>query len=199
MIRRFALLSIALHLSVTLALVGSNVSRLAAPSAVLQATLTAPSASVSERQPSANRPGASHTEAPPLLTDSTSTAQIAAARAGSTGSAAGDSSSSSDAPGNQAIINHLLSELRVAFDSGFIYPPIARRHGWQGKVQLGLTVAADGRLSDLSVLSSSGYPVLDDDAVRTLVRIGTLPRAAEILAGRSIRLQLPVYYRLIES
>ena len=84
-------------------------------------------------------------------------------------------------------------------DAGFIYPPIARRHGWQGQVQLGLTVDAEGRLSDLSVLASSGYPVLDADAVRTVARIGSLPRAVEVLAGRSIRLQLPVFYRLIES
>ena len=199
MIRRFALLSVVLHLSVATAFVHRNPLRLAAPSAELQATLMAPQASVPERPRSAGRSGRSHTDAPRLLTDTRSAARVAASSEGSTNATADRSNDQSDATGAQAIVNHLLSELRVALDAGFIYTPIARRHGWQGKVQLGLTVAADGRLSELSVLSSSGYAVLDADAVRTVARIGSLPRAAEALAGRSVRLQLPVYYRLIES
>lgn len=199
MIRRFALLSIALHLSVALALVGSNVSRLAAPSAALQATLAAPQARAPTRSRSANDTDIPVFGAPPLLSATQSTAHVDAATGTSQSvPVSGHGRVDTDA-GTQAIVNHLLTELRAAFDAGFIYPPLARRHGWQGQVQLGLTVGADGRLSDLCVLSSSGYPVLDADAVRTLARIGTLPRATEILAGRHVRLQLPVYYRLIES
>jgi protein TonB len=196
MIRRFTLLSVALHLSVALAFFRSVPLHLAAPSAELQATLMAPQASISGRRQPANHTDQSSADAPPLLTATRSATQVGAKN---TDSGADRSNGQSDATGNQAIINHLLSELRMAVDAGFVYPPIARRHGWQGKVQLGLTVAADGRLSDLSVLSSSGYAVLDADAVRTVARIGSLPRAAAALAGRSVRLQLPVYYRLIES
>lgn len=199
MIRRFALLSVALHLSVAIALVHSGLSRLAAPSAELQATLVTSQAIVPARTASASRRNdQSPVDASPLVTDTASSARIATAPAGALQAAAGPNNGQDDA-GNQAIVNHLLSELRTALDAGFIYPPIARRHGWEGQVRLGLTVDADGRLSDLCVLSSSGYSVLDKDAIRTVARIGTLSRAAEVLAGRSIRLQLPVFYRLIEG
>lgn len=200
MIRRFALLSAALHLSVAIALAYSGPSRLAAPSAELQATLVTSQTIVPARTASASRPSHRSTvDASPLVTDTASSARIATAPAGAVQAAAGSNNSQDAAAGNEAIVNHLLSELRAALDAGFIYPPIARRHGWQGQVQLGLTVDADGRLSDLCVLSSSGYSVLDKDAIRTVARIGALSRAAEVLAGRSIRLQLPVFYRLIEG
>lgn len=198
MIRRFALLSVALHLSVAIALAHSSLSRLAARSAELQVTLATSRATVPARTaPTSRRNHQSPIDASALVTDTASTARIATAPADAVQAA--DPNNGQDDAGNQAIVNHLLSELRAALDAGFIYPPIARRHGWEGQVQLGLTVDADGQLSDLCVLSSSGYSVLDKDAIRTVARIGVLSRAAEVLAGRSIRLQLPVFYRLIEG
>ncbi len=97
------------------------------------------------------------------------------------------------------LVNHLLAELRAAFDARFVYPPLARHHGWQGQVRVGLTVEPDGHLSELRILSSSGYAILDRDALQTLARIGALPQALPRLDGQSYRLQLPVVYRLIES
>lgn len=47
-----------------------------------------------------------------------------------------------------------------------IYPPDARARGEQGVVQLNLHVLSDGRVDDAQVLKSSGFPQLDDYAVR---------------------------------
>lgn len=97
------------------------------------------------------------------------------------------------------LVNHLLAELRAAIDAQFIYPPLAHRHGWQGHVRVELTVEPNGHLSELRILSSSGYAILDRDALQTLTRIGSLPQVIPRLDGQSYRLQLPVVYRLIES
>jgi len=50
------------------------------------------------------------------------------------------------------------------------YPPRARRAGLEGSVDCVLTVEADGRVSSVRVLRSSGHPLLDDAARRALGR-----------------------------
>lgn len=95
--------------------------------------------------------------------------------------------------------NHLQSLLRAAFEAEFVYPSLARRQGWQGRVQIALRVEADGRFSELRVLQSSGHVSLDHDAVRTLQRIGQLAEARSWLDGRAMHVELPVIYRLLES
>lgn len=105
----------------------------------------------------------------------------------------------SETQGDAHLVNHLLAELRAAIDARFVYPPLARQHGWQGQVRVGLTVEPDGHLSELRILSSSGYAILDRDALQTLTRIGALPQTRTRLDGQPYRLQLPVVYRLLES
>lgn len=101
--------------------------------------------------------------------------------------------------GDQQRRNHLQSLLRAAFEAEFVYPSLARRQGWQGRVQIALRVEADGRFSDLQVLRSSGHATLDHDALQTLQRIGQLAEARLWLEGRAMRVELPVIYRLLES
>ncbi len=45
-----------------------------------------------------------------------------------------------------------------------VYPPLARRMGWQGKVLLRLTVEPDGRVGRVEVEKTSGFPLLDRSA-----------------------------------
>lgn len=101
--------------------------------------------------------------------------------------------------GDQQRRNHLQSLLHAAFEAQFVYPALARRQGWQGRVQIALRVEADGRFSELRVLRSSGHASLDHDALQTLQRIGQLAQARLWLEGRPMRMELPVVYRLLES
>jgi len=78
------------------------------------------------------------------------------------------------------------------------YPELARRHGWEGKVQLGFRVEGSGAIDGIRVTHSSGNRVLDESAMRALQRIRFVP--AELwLDGYSAEMQLPVIYRLSES
>jgi len=45
------------------------------------------------------------------------------------------------------------------------YPEVAATAGQQGKLELRFTIRKDGRLEDIRLIKSSGYPILDDEAI----------------------------------
>lgn len=144
----------------------------------------------------------------PGTKDKTATSAVRAAKSTPTSEFNSVSSDTAGSPaqdahvaeqGDQQRRNHLQSLLRAAFEAEFVYPSLARRQGWQGRVQIALRVEADGRFSDLQVLRSSGHATLDRDALQTLQRIGQLAEARLWLDGRAMRVELPVIYRLLES
>jgi protein TonB len=67
------------------------------------------------------------------------------------------------------------------------YPPDARRQRQEGVVVVNVEVEADGRAGDVNVSRSSGFPLLDDAAVRAVrrwlfepARAGGLPVASRV-------------------
>ena len=88
----------------------------------------------------------------------------------------------------------LLEALLPHFD----YPPLARRRGWQGRVNVGLHVAADGDLTRIHLVKSSGHALLDRAAVRNITELRSIPRAAQWLEGNGMDLVLPVRYQLAD-
>lgn len=48
------------------------------------------------------------------------------------------------------------------------YPFVARRKGWEGAVVLLVKLEADGRVEEVGVLESSGYDLLDQEAVKAV-------------------------------
>jgi periplasmic protein TonB len=56
-----------------------------------------------------------------------------------------------------------------------VYPIIARRKGYQGTVILEVLVNQDGKVEDLRVYQSSGYPSLDDSASTSVFQWTFLP------------------------
>ncbi|MBI5491515.1 MAG: TonB family protein [Deltaproteobacteria bacterium] len=48
------------------------------------------------------------------------------------------------------------------------YPDIASRSGWQGKLRIDFRINKDGTVSDIKLMKSSNYPVLDDAAITAL-------------------------------
>lgn len=98
-----------------------------------------------------------------------------------------------------AVADHLKSALFRRLRAHFQYPLIARLRGWQGLVKVGVRVEADGTLSHLRVIETSGYSILDDNSLRTVRAIAHVPRAAGWLQGRHVDLVLPVKYRLTQG
>jgi protein TonB len=74
------------------------------------------------------------------------------------------------------------------------YPRIALMRQWQGTVVLQLEFEGEGRLSAVRVLSSSGYEILDQQALE-MVR-ETAPHLPVALAGRPLTIDVPIVFRI---
>ncbi len=71
------------------------------------------------------------------------------------------------------------------------YPDQARRMGWQGKVVTSFVIHADGKVSEVKIISGSGFKVLDRNAVSTIEEASPFPKPP--IAARII---IPITYRL---
>ena len=72
------------------------------------------------------------------------------------------------------------------------YPPLARKMGWEGRVVVCFTLYPDGRLENLHIEKSSGYDLLDKNAIDTVKRVAHLFPKPPI----EVVVKLPISYRL---
>ena len=78
------------------------------------------------------------------------------------------------------------------------YPRVARRRQYEGRVLLEVRVGADGAARGITIVESSGYPVLDRAAARA-VRDWRFRPARVRGTARNGRLRVPVVFRLRPS
>jgi len=76
------------------------------------------------------------------------------------------------------------------------YPDSAKEAGFQGVVKLGLRISYSGELLDVSVKSSSGYSILDDNAVSVARGISPYPPFPPSIDQKEISIEIPIVYRL---
>ncbi len=85
-----------------------------------------------------------------------------------------------------------LESIRQIVSSNLRYPYVARRMGWEGTVILRFKLTPSGKIEEVSVLKSSGYEVLDNEALEALkASEGKLPKPKEVVV-----VELPIVYRL---
>ncbi len=99
----------------------------------------------------------------------------------------------------QAYGQTLHDRLMQALHARFFYPLLARREGWQGVVRLLLHIEPDGRISDTRIVRTSGYPVLDEAAVRSVRDIAKVRADDAPSRTAFFDLNLTVVYRLTDS
>lgn len=93
----------------------------------------------------------------------------------------------------------LRGELNENFAHHFHYPRLARKRGWQGEGLLNLKIESDGTISRILLTKSTGYSLLDDTAINTVMKIRNIKKVGQWLNGRSIEMELPVIYRLTKN
>jgi pilus assembly protein CpaC len=76
------------------------------------------------------------------------------------------------------------------------YPQNARQAGFQGTTRLRLKLSYQGELLDAEVKSSSGYKVLDDNAVNTAKMSPSYPPFPPTIKDKEIWVEIPVIYQL---
>jgi protein TonB len=77
-----------------------------------------------------------------------------------------------------------------------VYPRMALMRRWQGTANLKLEIAADGNLKALSVKHSSGFEILDDQAMKMVKQAMPLPALPDSLRGREFVIDIPVAFKL---
>ena len=126
----------------------------------------------------------------------TAAKQQAASSRGNTLSRAGATSHGQQQLSTSARYRKVRAALQEALLPRFDYPSVARRRGWQGRVRIALHVEADGDLTRIHLLESSGYPLLDKAAVKNVTELRTVPAVTQWLGGHDMDVILPVRYQL---
>jgi len=97
----------------------------------------------------------------------------------------------SEAPPEPAApsIDALLAEIRARIAEHLVYPPLAKKNRMEGTVKVLFEVASDGSAADIAVTQSSGFEILDDAAVRTVVASAPYPLVP-------VKVKIPVVFTL---
>ena len=93
----------------------------------------------------------------------------------------------------QRYVKEHFSYIRDLIAAQLVYPPMARRMNWSGKVAVAFVIAEDGSVHSIRVVETSGFPLLDKSAVETVMRVAPFPKPpirAEIT--------VPVNFRILK-
>jgi protein TonB len=76
------------------------------------------------------------------------------------------------------------------------YPRLARMRNWQGTTELKLQIGADAKLTGLTITHSSGYDLLDQQAITMVKETLPLPELPAALRGKEFAVTVPVVFKL---
>lgn len=76
------------------------------------------------------------------------------------------------------------------------YPRLAALRGWEGEVQVRVTIARRGNIVATQIVRSSGFEVLDQNAIQLVASSGPLPRPPEALQNKELQIIVPVLFKL---
>lgn len=88
----------------------------------------------------------------------------------------------------------LMATLRRRVESLKTYPHLARVQGWGGRVVVRATIKDDGSLLDARVVESSGYEILDDEAIQLMHRAFPIHLQRDI-GKPQVAVMVPIQYR----
>ena len=76
------------------------------------------------------------------------------------------------------------------------YPKIAQMRGWQGESIVELQLSGDGKISSKKIIKSSGYDVLDKEALEMVDKATPFPEPPEALRGSRFSITIPIPFKL---
>jgi len=85
-----------------------------------------------------------------------------------------------------------LSIISQIIHKNISYPYIARKMGWEGKVIISFVLTKEGRINFLTVEKSSGYRVLDENAVDTIKKVLKYFPTPPL----DVKIRIPITYKL---
>ena len=91
--------------------------------------------------------------------------------------------------GYYSSLNHLMQSARA-------YPRGARRQGLEGIVMVEMVVEANGEISSVKLVRSSGHQILDKATLSQVQKMHHVPMIPKGLKKRSLIFRIPFEYRL---
>ena len=76
------------------------------------------------------------------------------------------------------------------------YPKRAQDRGWEGEVELRITIDAKGHVQDIQVVKESSYSNLNREALRSIERANPYPSIPAGLGINSYEFTVPITFRL---
>jgi TonB family protein len=128
--------------------------------------------------------------------------ETAGSGAGMPGSGGGNEPAGSMSPSEQggrgerpetAYLKAHLVGIRNTIIRKLSYPPAARKNGWAGTVKVSFVVNEDGSVKNVKIHVSSGFEMLDHNAVETIKRCSPFPKPPCM-----VEIIMPIKYRLDE-
>lgn len=78
------------------------------------------------------------------------------------------------------------------------YPRVAMDNNWEGRVVIRMIIGANGMISSIAVVTSSGHEILDKQALDMIQKAKPRVQIPAALRGREFPLDIPVVYSLKE-
>lgn len=209
-------LSLLAHAFILLGVVSVLPVQLAVPAAALDVVLDAPLTTASGQSPLRGVPGPATRVRPPVLKKPTvlasaplsspivpTTPEVLAA-AGTVGLAGSGPlpDESSERPldgGNTNDLHQYRISLAIAARRFRHYPAQARARGWEGAAELALVIGPRQLAPAVSVVRSSGHPVLDAQATEMMIQAVRMTALPERMKGRDFRMLLSVRFSLDDN
>lgn len=84
--------------------------------------------------------------------------------------------------------------IQQKINSCLIYPQEAQAKGWEGIVKVKVTLAPDGRIKEIDIAESSGYPLLDAAAILAIKDASPYPFPGNTTELGELEMVVPVSY-----
>jgi periplasmic protein TonB len=97
---------------------------------------------------------------------------------------------SADALRKKYLSEH-FAYIKTIIQENITYPARAQRMGWQGKVIVDFIITKNGKATDIKIIQSSGFDVLDDNVVKTVEAVAPFP-----MPPVTAELRVPIIYKL---
>ncbi len=98
---------------------------------------------------------------------------------------------STESPSPKAASPADLASIGARVARALVYPPLARRRKWQGRVLVAFTLRIDGFVEGVEIRETSGHPLLDQEAASAILRASPFPAP-----GVELAVVVPVTFQL---
>lgn len=87
-----------------------------------------------------------------------------------------------------------MDELYDYLDTSVTYPETLKSGEYEGTTTVQFVVGSDGEISEVSVFTSSGYPEMDDEAVRVVQNFPNWTPAKKNGEAFAMKTQIPIHF-----